>query len=365
MQQASAKGKQKGRAARTNSGDPFVSLWGGSFEQLARVDQPSTMAPPQGDEGEDLDEDCDEPRPTSSKPPKKVPKSGFPGVSWNSRMASWLAFWTEPSGQRRSKTFNTKGQGVEAARLEAVEYLKLKKSLLAAAPRRRAVRPEEQEQLEGIEDAGEPPGDEYQHFTRSKGAGVPLPIRQEVPDIDALQPPIKRENKKNKRHKKREQFDFGCPDGEEDTTPFGLLGGGGGENEGRSSSSRGQPVDYFPYVREKYAYVYTEGSGRKRARDELEAGATDAPCKPLLGGTLLDHPPIFYPPIIQPTGVTMGTSLGGGGGGQTAAAQSLGGSRPVVEDCDAPEASSGAYGAAEMEPSVLFEQIVRGVVGGM
>ncbi|KAL7066074.1 AP2 domain-containing protein, partial [Cryptosporidium serpentis] len=56
-------------------------------------------------------------------------KSGYKGVSWNKRMQSWLAFWTEGQ-KRRSKTFNSKIYGFEAARSEAITFLKAKQNEL-------------------------------------------------------------------------------------------------------------------------------------------------------------------------------------------------------------------------------------------
>jgi AP2 domain len=53
-------------------------------------------------------------------------RSGCRGVSWNRRMRSWLAFWTE-NKIRRSKTFNAKVLGFENAREQAILFLKNKK----------------------------------------------------------------------------------------------------------------------------------------------------------------------------------------------------------------------------------------------
>ncbi|KAH8740256.1 hypothetical protein FG386_001531 [Cryptosporidium ryanae] len=56
-------------------------------------------------------------------------KSGYKGVSWNKRMQSWLAFWTEGQ-RRRSKTFNSKIYGFDVARSEAIAFLKAKQNEL-------------------------------------------------------------------------------------------------------------------------------------------------------------------------------------------------------------------------------------------
>lgn len=59
-------------------------------------------------------------------------RSGCRGVSWNRRMKSWLAFWTE-NKSRRSKTFNAKVLGFTAARDAAIEFLLNKRAALQAA----------------------------------------------------------------------------------------------------------------------------------------------------------------------------------------------------------------------------------------
>ena len=56
-------------------------------------------------------------------------RSGCRGVSWNRRMKSWLAFWTEHK-IRRSKTFNAKVLGFEAARDAAIDFLHHKRAVL-------------------------------------------------------------------------------------------------------------------------------------------------------------------------------------------------------------------------------------------
>ena len=58
-------------------------------------------------------------------------RSGCRGVSWNRRMKSWLAFWTE-NKTRRSKTFNAKVLGFAAARDAAIEFLQNKRAALQA-----------------------------------------------------------------------------------------------------------------------------------------------------------------------------------------------------------------------------------------
>ncbi|KAK6590881.1 hypothetical protein RS030_111886 [Cryptosporidium xiaoi] len=64
-----------------------------------------------------------------SSQPNDQYKSGYKGVSWNKRMQSWLAFWTEGQ-RRRSKTFNSKIYGFDVARSEAIAFLKAKQSEL-------------------------------------------------------------------------------------------------------------------------------------------------------------------------------------------------------------------------------------------
>lgn len=55
-----------------------------------------------------------------------VPQSGFKGVSWNSRMKAWLAFYVTENGERKSKTFSTRKLGMEEARLQAITFCKQK-----------------------------------------------------------------------------------------------------------------------------------------------------------------------------------------------------------------------------------------------
>ncbi|KAH8740363.1 erythrocyte membrane protein PFEMP3 [Cryptosporidium ryanae] len=49
-------------------------------------------------------------------------KSGYKGVSWNSRMEAWLAFFVE-NGIRKSKTFSSRKFGFNRAREKAIRYL--------------------------------------------------------------------------------------------------------------------------------------------------------------------------------------------------------------------------------------------------
>ncbi|KAF7457374.1 AP2 domain-containing protein [Cryptosporidium felis] len=49
-------------------------------------------------------------------------KSGYKGVSWNSRMEAWLAFFVE-NGVRKSKTFSSRKFGFNRAREKAIKYL--------------------------------------------------------------------------------------------------------------------------------------------------------------------------------------------------------------------------------------------------
>ncbi|XP_053991821.1 uncharacterized protein LOC128883467 isoform X2 [Hylaeus volcanicus] len=55
-----------------------------------------------------------------------VPQSGFKGVSWNSRMKAWLAFYVTENGERKSKTFSTRKLGMEEARVQAITFCKQK-----------------------------------------------------------------------------------------------------------------------------------------------------------------------------------------------------------------------------------------------
>lgn len=62
------------------------------------------------------------------------PGSGYPGVSWNSRMQAWLAFYMDVDGTRRSHTFKcAKCGGVEAARIQAANWLSKKRMEIKAA----------------------------------------------------------------------------------------------------------------------------------------------------------------------------------------------------------------------------------------
>lgn len=65
-----------------------------------------------------------------------VPQSGFKGVSWNSRMKAWLAFYVTENGERKSKTFSTRKLGMEEARLQAIAFCKLKQDQRREARRR-------------------------------------------------------------------------------------------------------------------------------------------------------------------------------------------------------------------------------------
>ncbi len=88
--------------------------------------EPYTSSPPQSN--------CplDDPliTPTDSDAERDY-RSGCRGVSWNRRMKSWLAFWTE-NKTRRSKTFNAKVLGFSAARDAAIEFLQNKRAALQA-----------------------------------------------------------------------------------------------------------------------------------------------------------------------------------------------------------------------------------------
>eukprot|EP00914_Ancora_sagittata_P014246 GHVO01027797.1.p1 GENE.GHVO01027797.1~~GHVO01027797.1.p1 ORF type:complete len:256 (-),score=37.62 GHVO01027797.1:655-1422(-) len=55
-----------------------------------------------------------------------IPQSGFKGVSWNSRMKAWLAFYVTENGERKSKTFSTRKLGMEEARLQAISFCREK-----------------------------------------------------------------------------------------------------------------------------------------------------------------------------------------------------------------------------------------------
>ncbi|KAL7066331.1 AP2 domain-containing protein [Cryptosporidium serpentis] len=61
-------------------------------------------------------------------------KSGYKGVSWNSRMEAWLAFFVE-NGVRKSKTFSSRKLGFNRAREKAIKYLDARrKGIILSTP---------------------------------------------------------------------------------------------------------------------------------------------------------------------------------------------------------------------------------------
>eukprot|EP00923_Selenidium_pygospionis_P039200 GHVN01068266.1.p1 GENE.GHVN01068266.1~~GHVN01068266.1.p1 ORF type:complete len:805 (-),score=125.30 GHVN01068266.1:506-2920(-) len=75
----------------------------------------------------------------SPKGSRSLPQSGHKGVSWNSRMKAWLAFYINEDGKRCSKTFATRKLGHENAREQAIAFLRQKhaKQGYGTKPRRR------------------------------------------------------------------------------------------------------------------------------------------------------------------------------------------------------------------------------------
>ncbi|CBZ55070.1 unnamed protein product [Neospora caninum Liverpool] len=77
------------------------------------------------------------------------PDSGFPGVSWNSRMQAWLAFYVDKEGTRRSHTFKcNKFGGIETARVEAIDWLIRKRGELQAESEQQRQQVQQQVQLQ-------------------------------------------------------------------------------------------------------------------------------------------------------------------------------------------------------------------------